>query len=525
MKRQDGIALIASLLIMAAIMALGVGTLFLSTMNLKIAENSRTHAAARYNAEAGLEVAVLKLKQDYKATTPNQFPDTLTLPTSPDSTVTYQAVGSGSTYTAYSTGGLRTQARVVILGTGPNNARYQTEAFLSSTSVAGASSAGRYGRGLVAEGFLNINGRATYTDALLHGNKGFTVNGQGTFQTCLERNAFGECIRFQAIADSDLPITAAQGENATCNFSSNLAVCSGGRPQKLVAKETVSVDYLDRRGDVIGKALKLERYRDANMQNVRDETQAYLYATPSITDTERTKPSTTSQIKISGALTSAPYTTGCTKTFNSGVSYNSTAEVAAAGFASGSVICVAGGVTFPNGTNLTGVTVIADGPIQFNGNSAVTLDKTTLISRTGAVNINSNELTLKSATVFSNSDLNLNGQQTVYEGDTTLASNGSINVNGSSKVTRDLQGNISIGLALIAQRDININGSSDWYATSVAGGNLTYNGSATLYGGVSAKGNITINGNFDVDSGLPISNSNLQENSDGATKMQVVSRR
>lgn len=522
MKRQDGIALIASLLIMAAIMALGVGSLFLSTMNLRIAENSRAHALARYNAEAGLEAAMVQLKKDYK--TSGKFPANFTnsaLPTTMG--IRYELAASG--YTTYAA---QTQARVVVLGTSSsetNSARYQTEAFLSSTSVAGAPSAERYGRGLVAEGSLNINGRATYTDALLHGNKGFTVNGQGTFQTCLERNAFGECVRFQAIADPDIPITAAQGENATCNFSSNLAVCSGGRPQKLVAKETVNVNYLDRRGDVIGKALKLERYRDANMQNVRDETQTYLYAAPSPTDTEQAKPSTTSQIKISGALTSAPYTTSCAKTFNSGVSYNSTAEVAAAGFTSGNVICVSGGVTFPNGTNLTGVTVIADGPIQFNGNSSVTLDKTTLISRTGAVNINSSGLTLKSTTVFSNGDLNLNGQQTVYEGDTTLASNGSINVNGSSKVTRNFQGNISIGLALIAQRDININGSSDWYATSVAGGNLTYNGSATLYGGVSAKGNITINGSFDVDSGLPISNSNLQDNSGGTTEMQVESRR
>jgi hypothetical protein len=522
MKKQDGVALIATLLIMAAITALGVGSLFLSNMNLRIAENSRTQAAARYNAEAGIEAALIRLEREVE--TNKKFPDTLVLPSSPDTSITYQLMTPASD--GYKVNASKTAAEVRIVGTGPNGARYQTEAYLSSTSVAGGLSAERYGRGLVSEGVLNINGKATYTDALLHGNKGFTVNGQGTFQTCLERNAFGECVRFQAIPDPDLPITAAQGENATCNFyASNPAVCSGGRPQKLIEKETINVNYLDRRSDVIGKALNLERFRDANMQNVRDETQTYTYTTPSLLDPGQTKPSTGSQIKVSGSLTSAPYSTGCTKTISSNVSYNKTSEVTAAGFTSGSVVCVAGGVTFPDGTNLTGVTIIADGTVQFNGNADVTLDKTTIVSRSGAVNINSNGLTLKSATIFSNGDLNLNGQKTEYEGDTTLASNGSINVNGSSKVTRDAQGNVSIGLALIAQRDININGSSDWYATSVAGGNVNYNGSATLYGGVSAKGNITINGSFDVDSGLPISNSNLQETTTGSAEMQVVSRR
>lgn len=78
MKDSRGVALIASLLIMAAIMALGAGSMFLAQMNLKITENTRSNAVAKYHAEAGLDTAVALLKRRYDIY--KAFPTTFTLP-------------------------------------------------------------------------------------------------------------------------------------------------------------------------------------------------------------------------------------------------------------------------------------------------------------------------------------------------------------------------------------------------------------------------------------------------------------
>jgi Tfp pilus assembly protein PilX len=150
MKRQDGIALIATLLIMAAIMALGAGTLFLSDMNLRIAENSSTHATARYNAEAGLDGAIIQLTREYNAA--KQFPSALTLPSSPTSEIVYQLVTPASQ--GYSTNTARTTATVRVLGSGPNNARYVAEAFMA-IAINPA-----FLKGLTSQGNIRVSGGA-----------------------------------------------------------------------------------------------------------------------------------------------------------------------------------------------------------------------------------------------------------------------------------------------------------------------------------------------------------------------------
>jgi len=70
MKHRDskrGIALVASLVILAALVTIGVGGMFLSQMNLGIAENTRASAIAANNANAGLDSIVVYLSTVFQS--------------------------------------------------------------------------------------------------------------------------------------------------------------------------------------------------------------------------------------------------------------------------------------------------------------------------------------------------------------------------------------------------------------------------------------------------------------------------
>lgn len=67
MQRRHGFAIVTSLLVMIVIAGLGAGAVFLTTTNLRIAENTRSAMVAQYNAEAGLDLALVALAQAYRA--------------------------------------------------------------------------------------------------------------------------------------------------------------------------------------------------------------------------------------------------------------------------------------------------------------------------------------------------------------------------------------------------------------------------------------------------------------------------
>lgn len=537
MKKQDGIALIATLLIMAAILALGVGSLFLTGMNLKISENNRSHAVARYNAEAGIEAAILQISRDHAASTssPKQLPAALILPTPPDTHVTYKPIGSGSTYTHYSSGGQRTTAQVVVVGTGPNNALYQSEVFIelgsgSKSSIPTPPPELLYG--FASEGTCTVNKTATYIKTTMRCNTGFALNNlsTGQFQNCLQRAASGVCGATEVQATGDIPVFAGTKQASyTCAPSTFAGVCQASRPIKYDTPVTISANYRDRRDDAIAKALGLERYRSLTMQNTRELlTGSYYYATPSAKD----RPSTSLPISISGSMSQVPYAGKCTKTFSSSVSYNNPQTAISAGFTPGSTICVNGDVTLPEGVDLVDMTVIVQGSINFNGGSVLTVKNSTLITRTGGINLN-RALSFTDSTIYSQGDLNFNGKgQTgsTYGGNATLASAGSININGNSSATKCGTGEeLCLGAAFIAEGDINVNSDADWYAASIAGGTFNYNKNTRLYGSVAAKKGITANQGIYVDNNLKIINKDLTSETWGGTGVelspQIASRR
>lgn len=461
MKKQDGIALIATLLIMAAIMALGVGTLFLANMNLRIAENSRTHAVARYNAEAGIEAAFIKLKKDYEASTPKQFPASLTLPSSPDSAVTYQNVS----YTPYITGGVRTQARVVIVGTGPNSARYQTEALLGA--AAPTASTPPSWMGLVSENVVDANGGPTLTDAQLHGNGGYEIAGNTTFQTCKG----AKCEEFKV---SDSPVTAAPGMSSyECKSNGGKSeLCFGGKPAKYSDKP-VSL------GDINQKYLDL-----------RNGT--------------ATSPSKFG-VKITDNLLNPLSPSGCTQTIT-GILGKSTKL--ANSYSAGSKICVTGNAEIPDGANYSNVTIVVKGSTAVGD---ATFDNTNLLSM-NVLNLDGDVTMANGSRLFGDSEVNFSGS-IAYSGTATIASGGPTNFDSKEGIY-NTQSN-EVGLAVISVGDFEgksgLKNKSDGFLNAAiqVGGAANINGGAKVRGGISSKGRLTIKGHSEIYGDAVLTNSDI----------------
>lgn len=223
-----------ALIIVAIVMVFSLGSLFLSDTNLGIAEKQRTQAIARNNAEAGLETAFVSLKNSLKAE--GQLPSTLTLPASPDSEVSYSLASGG--YTPYTSAGLRTQAQVKVLGTGPRGARYISEALIDASNSLPTVKKIFYS-GLVSKATVSVSGGGTYTDAEIHGDMGYSLSSTNNFLQCTSRDSSGNCTATSNVnADlSKLPLTAAPGMSSyTCSVSGSISIaCSGGSPTKLTA--------------------------------------------------------------------------------------------------------------------------------------------------------------------------------------------------------------------------------------------------------------------------------------------------
>lgn len=454
MKKQDGIALIATLLIMAAIMALGVGSLFLSNMNLRIAENSRTNAIARYNAEAGMEVALVQLKQEYA--TNKTLPATLTLPAAPESTVRY----SLNPYQGYVRATSGTTAEVRILGEVLNSdtAKYVAEAFV----VVGAAPTKLFG--IATEGVIDISsGTSIYTDAGVHGNAGVAL-GNSDFYACLSRDASGVCTTTKELHASDIPVSTSN--NAPCSVKGESYSACDRNYQPV----TVNPDYLTKRDRAI---------QASNVQN----------AVPPRT----------------GTLSSANGIY-CDKIVNA----TSAVTISSIDLTPGKVICVEGNGNVTLGSALlSGVTVIADGNISVVGAPELS-NNTKLISKAGTVFLGKPSSIMNSH-IFSQGSLDYNGPTNTFGGVSTIATAGNINIGGSSSIATDANSNKGIGVAMIAGGNVDVNGNSQWFAGIVAGGYVEANGGPTLSGGIQAKGKIEIKGGIDIDSGLGVFNDNLAE--------------
>jgi hypothetical protein len=465
MKRQQGIAIVSGLIVLVVIMAIGVGALFLTNTNLRTSENVRSNAVAAANAESGLEIAALLLRESYLGTTTNRsFPSSLTLP----ATSTYSLASYNRTNSS--------QAVVKILGVSASGGEFLSEAVIK-VQPGDPILPPVYSLGLASEGTVTVTSNASlYIDASVHGNNGIDLG--GTFATCDER-VKTKCIRYTTLSTAPVSISS---RNATCKLKSGTYsnVCSN-KTAITRAPISISPSYYTRR----------DRAADLNGDGT-------FTATNFSTSTDCA--SATVSTSLSTAVPNSKY-------------------------------CITGAVNLTaNPLSLKNTTIIASGNITISGSA--TLENVTLISLTGLVSFGSN-VNATGVRVFSQKDLSLQSNSLTWNGINTLATYGNITFNGSNNANNivnpvyNADGSVAIGLALIAEGSITFNGRNNatdtYYATFIAGKELTQNGKSNFYGTISAKGNLTFHGNFFIDSGLDVTNTDLME--DGEPYLSTLARR
>ena len=439
MNRTQGIALITSIIILALVAAAGLGAVFLGVASLRLAESQRTHMIAKSNAEVAMEIAYIQLNQAYQAT--GSFPaddTTFTLATSPSAAITYQANA-----VQYQVLGAGDEARIVLLGTGPRDARYQTEAVFALESA----STPDFPVGFVSESVVTIDGNVGYddidlTNAQIHGNLGFSLDGDGAYQSCSGSGADEVCV---TLSGDDIPVTAATGQGSyTCYSSDNPEFCNSGTPTDAHLTDPV----------IIGTP-PYEAIRDAA-----------LGADPGT------------------VYTSPPCDVSATSL--------------ASTYAAGTTVCLTNNYTLSSSRTYTDVNIIVYGNLTIDND--LTLNGANVLA-TGNF-INYANIDLNTSRIFSNTYLHNYGN-IFSTGSSTIASGGDIVVEGN--IEHNDPGE-DVGLLIASVGDFYAPGNMEKGSDGTmlhgyvwSGGTATVNGNVKLRGGIGAVGDLTISGNATAD--------------------------
>ncbi len=469
-RRHEGIAIVSVLLVMVALMAFGLSTMFLTQMNLGIAGNARSATQADNAASAGLNAAFVVLQRAYEEA--GEFPYSLSLPS-------VQGVGFAPTYTlsAYERRSANV-AYVAVAGTAPGEAEYVSEALV--TMASGSTRLPAYfDYGIATEGEFSGNGSGSYVSAGIHANEGFSLNGSQEFRVCTERNAAGICVRTAPVGGDAVPISGSPGAKCSVN-PSQPAICHDKVPVHLIDPVEIAPDFVARRDAALAAVSRGPHYS------------SYFGIDCDVRYTSRPNP--VSKL-LSDIAALPPGATVCLE-YNQSTSFNGTTTIEGVNIVSRDDFTINGGF---NASDLT--IIVYNGKFSTNGKGTMT-------------NVN----------VYSQKGLTLNGSKdAVYDGTTTFATAGDITINGSYKATPLDGGQVGVGIALIAEGDITVNGSSEMFLAAVAGGKFTQNGSSTIRGRIAAKGDIKFNGSFDIDSGVGIINPEFS--GPGDADLALVSRR
>lgn len=449
---QQGFALIATILSMALILALGLGALFMSEQNLKVNENAQSKALAKANAEAGLDAARIVLAEYYD--THNAYPSNSYFASNPLSfsssegsmtfTITEFTVDPGNADRAY----------LKVIGTGPRDAKHTAETLLDASSATGGVDPLFY-RGLIAKGVVtNSGGIAPLIDADVHGDLGYKL--EAGFQSCAARDPVtGTCTAGTPLVAA-FPLSAASGISSyECSVKpATVDPCVGGTPQTLVDPvNIVTPPYA--------------AIRDAAEFNGRPISD-YL-SDPSL-------------CTYSSLPSSVPPNT---------------------------VVCASGEVDISGVTIGDPTLILTDGKIKSGGGA--TLDGVTLVSTANEISMSGGN-DLDNVRLFAETKLTLSGGTTVG-GKSTIASGGSVTMSGGTEALNPYTsgGKTSVGIAIIGVGDVTLSGGSVYYGSVWGGGDVTMSGGTSIFGGVATMGDITLTGGAFVDANVIVDNDELPQ--------------
>ncbi len=464
MRTRRGIAIISVLLIMLAVFTLGLGALFLSRLNLRMSENVRSNSIVRYNTESGLDASMIALEEYY--VTNGEFPPGNTPPLILSS-LSLVAQGPDPAFTVFdynrvSTDVAMLKARSILA----NGAEHVAE-LLVGIELDSNPSGGGAPFGLRSEGVVTVNGSSSYIDASIHGNEGFDIKGNigDDFYICVDGldadedpdrdPVTGLCTNTVAIPLADAPVSGSPGAT-TCKPDS---LCTGGVPNTLIDPIDVNPDYYGRRDGIIDELSQAVVDGGGSIQSI-----AFLDS--------------------NGDAMHCDYVTNLAITYTDLSSCVSTLQQGSDIDTPTMCLEYDSAMSIPAGAIMSDFNIVAQGNIDFAG--SVTINNATLISMTGGVFDdtltgpgNNVDATTDSSRIFSELSVGIHGTNSNFTGITTIASAGDITVNGGAEAVI-VDGEATVGLALIAEGDITVDGSSQWYLGAMAGGTFVQNGTSFI---------------------------------------------
>jgi hypothetical protein len=521
---DSGIAIVSVLLVMVAVMLLGLGTLFLTQMNLGIAQNVKGNALAEDNATSGMSAALVTLQEYYSKNSalPSTFQELKQL--TPDS---ISGQGYSPSYSLVSYVPLTSDtATITVNGTVPGNAEYVSAALIQISGKPSLPSFFDYG--LATEGTFKASGSANYVSAGIHANEGFRLSGSQSFHDCTLHDRFGNCVQEKPLSPKEIPIAASPGAT-TCHVSGSGnyqgQLCKAdGTPRFLTSPVTIDPDkvmpdYAKKAGSAIQDALQKASHGTEHSDTLGIDCDKVYSSAPSdstlLNDLASLAPGATVCIESGRLSFSGTYNLSNVNLVSSGdVSFSGSYSLSNV-----NVVSTGGDLSFSGSQDLSNINLISSGDIELSGSGPVT--DATIISTDGHVKV-SGSTTLDSVQVFAQDYIKCSGS-TALKGKTALATEGYIDSSGSAYQYVDSNGDNAIGIVMVAKGDIDVSGSTALFIAAVAGGKFDKSGSVVLHGRIASKGKLTISGSFNIDSSLPIDNGDIK--TQGSPVVRVISRR
>jgi hypothetical protein len=220
---RGGFVLVTSLLILVVMVVLGAGAFFLTMMNLRIAENTRSSAIAQFNAYEGVDLALIALAREYRVRSGESWPSLGELHALLPADAPYAPIALDLDPAA--TGEVPQSGSVTVQGVGPLGAVYESSARFTGLRTPIELPPGTeplFGVGFVTPEQITINGNARFEMSLWAGKgisgsatrvldgaersakAGFRNGVDGTPAECrLNTNSEVECVSGQTPPDPD----------------------------------------------------------------------------------------------------------------------------------------------------------------------------------------------------------------------------------------------------------------------------------------------------------------------------------
>ena len=498
--KREGIAIVAALVAMAAVLALSLAMVQTALGNLKTGGDLLARAQARQLAEAGVDHALAYLDGKTALSESKTFS------------------GDGYTVTLIPQNNQGDEVRVESKGQA-GLARHTAVALVRLQATPVQRQNPLFGQGWISGGRITINGGVDLWGSRLHADLGY-ANLTGQIQVC---DGSGQgCQNLEQV--SPPPITGAAGvADAQCNASgNNRVVCQGSQPRYQVCPvyQTPSDPNLTCQDAFTGRMVRWDQATRISRPDVDGLSQDRLgvrasspytdATTQGLCDVRFTGLDPGDQNELTQFLLNRGFPGGLPTDVNQLLSLALSALNG-----SGLRVCVEGNVSLPGNTSLEGVTFYVGGTFQVNGTA--TLNGVNVAAGSG---INLGDVQATNSRFYTGGSLNLNNNAT-FRGDSTLASRQSLTFNGGA----DLMNNRA--LLVVSEGDITFNGRADTHAFMWAGGTITFNGTGAFIGGAVSLGGTIRNGGgqFYIQNSSALNSDLPQTETDTRPQPLVLSRR